>query len=192
MFTPSGWTVLVLRKMNIKWGAGFEDQVPVGEMEGFYTRLLWAIPEDEEDSATKDRNLIQLNRNSRKSSSFGSSSSRHFGRDCDCPCNADGLMKGAQARPKFASPIRQMRRNVRISNSWPALDSEFESSISSSSMKSTDDKYPAPLSFIPPRKRADEEELSYQCDEVSQLYSAVSQGKLSLDNLRILGLSLRI
>ncbi|KAG6544812.1 hypothetical protein Mapa_013501 [Marchantia paleacea] len=183
MFTPSGWTVLVLRKMNIKWCSGFDDQLQVGEVEGFYTRLLWAIPEDEEDSSNKGKNLIQLNRNSRK----GSFGSRYPGRDCNCPCNANGLMKGVQAKPKFTSPIKQMRRNVRISNSWPTLDSEVESTI-----KSTDDKYPVPLSFSPPRKRADEEELSYQCDEISQLYSAVSQGKLSLDNLRILGLSLRI
>ncbi|KAL2644951.1 hypothetical protein R1flu_012538 [Riccia fluitans] len=170
MFSPGAWAVLVLKNMNLKRSqeSCFEEP-QVGEDEGFYNRMLWPIPEDEEDSANKGRKPIQL---TKKRSS-------HHGRDCNCnKKNGNKTEQQLMVKPRFSSPIKQMRRNARVA------DAEVDYKV----MKSTDDKYPFQLSLMPPRKKADEDELSNQCEEISQIYLAMSQGKLTLENLRMLGL----
>ncbi|KAL2644952.1 hypothetical protein R1flu_012539 [Riccia fluitans] len=184
MFTPGAWTVLVLKKMQL--GRSQEsccDEPQFGQEEGFYNKMLWAIPEDEEDSVTKKlwaipedeevsvtkaRTPIQLMKNG----------SPHKGRDCNCnkKNGNNNIKRQLMVKPRFSSSIKQMRRNARVANA----------EIDYKAMKRTDDKYPFQLSLVSPSKRFDEDELSYECDEISQVHLAMSQGKLSLDNLRIL------
>ncbi|KAL3698383.1 hypothetical protein R1sor_012459 [Riccia sorocarpa] len=159
MFNPGALAVLVLKKMNLK---GSQESC-CGEEEGIYNNVLWAIPEDEEDSAIyKARKPIHLMK-------------KHRRRDS----NYRKKNGGNTNQPRLlSSAIRQMRRSTAR-----VADAEDDYKV----IKSTDDKYPLQLSMVlPTRKRA--EELSYDCDEIKQLYLAMSQGKLSFENLRMLGL----
>ncbi|KAL3698389.1 hypothetical protein R1sor_012465 [Riccia sorocarpa] len=168
MFNPSALAVLVLKKMKGSQESRCAEP-QVGEEEGFYNRVLWAIPEDEEDSAiSKARKPIQVMKKHR---------SLLQRRDS----NYKKKNGGNTNQPRLlSSAIKQMRRSTAR-----VADVEDDYKL----IKSTDDKYPFQLSLVlPPRKRADEEELSYDCDEIKQVYLAMSQGKLSFENLRMLGL----
>ncbi|KAL3698384.1 hypothetical protein R1sor_012460 [Riccia sorocarpa] len=171
MFNPGALAVLVLKKMNLKGSQESCCAEPqVGEEEGVYNNVLWAIPEDEEDSAiSKARKPIQLMKKHR--------SPHQSRRDS----NYNKKNGGNTNQPRLlSSAIKYMwRSTARVADA--ADDYKVR--------KSTDDKYPFQLSLVlPPRKRADEEELSYDRDEIKQLYLAMSQGKLSFENLRMLGL----
>ncbi|KAL3698390.1 hypothetical protein R1sor_012466 [Riccia sorocarpa] len=171
-------TVLSFKKLQVSCSSRSAVSYPTdGEAEGYYTRLLWTIPEDEDVCHGEDRR-VQLSiwkGGAVKSSSGKRGRGARVGDDYKCNFRTK--------RMQLKSHLMTSTTKVHEWNKVKVVDGWDPSSKSQESRKAP------PVGLAARRHKSNEEQLREECEEMYELYRAIAEGRLSLEE--ILNLKLR-